>query len=601
MAKQNSTFGWLNATQFLSVLNDNIFKLLVITFVIGLRGPGSAGRVAATGGAIFVLPFLLFMAPAGRIADRFSKSEITVILKFAEIVVMVLGVAAFVIGSEAVLFGVLFLLTSLNAFFGPAKYGIVPELVGEGGISSANGFLEAFLYLASLTSAVIVPPMLSIVRGSFPAACIFCVLTAGAGFATSLAIRKTEAADKRGSLSIFCYGDIFRTIVSIRGQRGLLLAVLGGGYFLLAGAFLQLNLIAYGMERLGLDQTKSLYLFLPGAIGVAAGAFAAGRVSGRFVETALVPAGSAGMTISIFALGLSGGGLWSVVFFVFLAGVSAGLLAVPINAYIQVRSPADRRGRIIAASGFIGWLGVAGGSVLLYILSGPLGISAAGSYVVLGILSLLVTAAVGVVMLGQSLRFLIRVLVKGCYRLTVAGRENIPREGAAILVSNHCAWVDPLLLIAAVPRHIHFVMDKEFYNKWWLKPFSILMKVIPISSQDSPEQILGSLSRASVRIESGGLVCIFAEGAMTRTGEMGSFKKGLRWLMENSSCPIVPVYIGGTWGSIFSYYYGRPASTLPKRFRHRVGVYFGKAVEGAATVEEIRQRVYELKQSNSGQ
>ncbi len=593
-AKVERSFGWLNATQFLGALNDNIFKLLIIAFIIGVRGLESASNVTALAGAVFVVPFLLFSAYAGKLADRFSKRNIVVVVKCAEVIVMTLGFVGFMLRAEWLLYAVLFLMAAQSAFFSPSKYGIIPELVDKERLSYANSLLEGLTYLAIVIGAGFVWLLLYVSGESYGVVGLVCIGIAAVGLMVSLPIKKTVAAGSGRGASIVFLRDIWRTLWSIHRKRDLLLAVLASAYFLLIGAFIQLNVIPYGMEQLGFDETQGGCLFLPGAIGIGFGAFLAGKLSGRNVELGLVPLGAAGLSVFSVALGLTSGGIYTAFVLIFLTGLSAGLFIVPVRAFIQLRSPRRRRGEVIATSGFLGWLGVFLASGLVYFFSSILGMSAGQLFVVLGGMTL-VLAVVAIILLPDFLvRFICFLLTRLCYRISVFGIDNVPSEGGALLVCNHISWVDALLLNAAQQRRIRFVMDKSFYNKWLLKPICRLMGVIPISASDSPKKIVAALRQARGALDDGYLVCIFAEGAMTRSGMLLGFKGGFERITKGAECEIVPVYMGGVWGSIFSYYYGRPLSTIPRKFPYPVSIHFGEPMPADSTTGQVRQKVLEL-------
>ena len=593
-AKVERSFGWLNATQFLGALNDNIFKLLIIAFIIGIRGLESTSNVTALAGAVFVVPFLLFSAYAGKLADRFSKRNIIVVVKCAEVLVMTLGFAGFMLRIEWVLYVVLFLMAAQSAFFSPSKYGIIPELVDKERLSYANSLLVGLTYLAIVIGAGFVPLLLYVSGKSYGVVGLVCVGIAIVGLVVSLPIKKTPAAGSGRGASIIFLRDIWRTLWSIHRKRDLLLAVLASAYFLLIGAFIWLNVIPYSIERLGFDETQGGYLFLPCALGIGFGAFLAGRLSGRNVELGLVPLGAVGLSVFSAALGLTSGGIYTVFVLVFLIGASAGLFIVPIRAFIQLRSPRRRRGEIIATSGFLGWVGVFLASGLVYFFSGILGLSVGQVFVVLGVMTL--GLAVGAIILLPDflVRFICFLFTRLCYRIKVFGIENVPSEGGALLVCNHVSWVDALLLNATQQRRIRFVMEKGYYDSRLLRPICRLMRVIPISASDSPKKIVAALRQGRHALDEGRLVCIFAEGAMTRSGMLRGFRGGLERIMKGARCDIIPVYMGGVWGSIFSYYYGRLLSTIPKKFPYPVSIHFGEPMSADSTTEQVRRKVLEL-------
>ena len=591
--KLSAGFGWLNVTQFLGALNDNIFKLLMILFLIGLQGGDKASNVTATAGAVFVVPFLLFTALAGKLADRFSKRNIVVYAKVSEVFVMSAGIAAFIFGNVIGLYCVLFLMAMQSAFFGPAKYGIVPELVEKEQLSKANGHLEAMTYLAIVIGSAMGPMLSQMAGGNFAFMGAVCIAVACAGLAASMFVPKTPPAGVSSGASIFFVRDIWRTLRDIRKDRDLFLAVIASAYFLLIGGFIYSNLIPYGIRHLGLNETQSGYLFLVAAVGIGLGSLSAGRLSGRNVEFGVVPLGAIGMTVSSAILGFVPG-LYITFGLVFLMGISAGLFIVPLNAFIQLRSPAKRRGEILAASGFLGWVGVLAASGLIYLFTSVWGLSAGQVFMVLGLMTVVPTIVTIVMLPDFMVRFLCILLTRLCYRIKVAGIENVPTDKGALLVSNHVSWVDALLIAATQQRRIRFIMEKKFYNKWWLGSIAKLMRAIPISADDPPKKIIMSLRQARQAMDDGYMVCIFAEGMISRSGIMAEFKGGFERIMKGSDCGIIPVYLGGVWGSIFSYSSGKVLSSWPKLFPYPVSVHFGRPLPADSPVSQIRQKVTEL-------
>ncbi|MBN1787297.1 MAG: MFS transporter [Sedimentisphaerales bacterium] len=591
--KTGISFKWLNATQFLGALNDNIFKLLTILFLIKLQGASSASNITALAGAIFVVPFLLFAAFAGKLADQFSKRNIIIWTKGTEVGVMTLGCIAFLMGSTFGLYAVLFLMAAQSTFFAPAKYGVIPELVETEQLSKANGSLEALTYLAIVIGTALGPFLSQVTDGNFILMGTICIVVAALGFATSFLIERTPAAGASGKASIFFLRDIWQTMRSIRKDRDLFLAVIASAYFLLIGGFIYSNLIPYGIRHLGLSEVQSGYLFVITATGIGIGALLAGRLSGRNVEFGVVPLGAIGMTAASVWLGFIPG-LYVTFVLVFIMGASAGLFIVPIHTFIQFQSPAAQRGQILAASNFLGWVGVLFASGLIYLFASVWKLSASQMFVILGLMTVIPTLATITLLPDFLVRFLCILLTRFCYSIKIYGIENVPINKSALLVCNHVSWVDALIVASTQQRRVRFIMEKRFYNKWWLKPIVKLMRVIPISAKDSPKKIVASLRDARSAMDEGYLVCIFAEGMVTRSGMMGRFKSGFERIIKNSDYEIIPVYLGGLWGSIFSYYSGKILSTLPRRFPYPVSIHFGRPLPTNSSASEIRQKVAEL-------
>lgn len=591
-ARLSKSFAWLNATQFLGALNDNVFKYFAMFFIIALRGQADAARVMGIGGAVFVIPFLLFSAGSGVLADRYSKRDIIVVTKAMEIGVMLLGVLAFMLGSELALYAVIFLMSTQSALFGPSKYGIVPELASREQLSRANSLLVMFTYIAIIAGSAAAPLVAHLSGHDYRVAQQACVVVAIAGFVASLFMHRTPPAGTTRKISARFVRDIWRTLLSIRGDRYLLLTVVASAYFTLLGAFMQLNIIPYGIHHLGLSEANSAYLFFLAAIGIAAGAFAAGRVSGRNIEFGVVPLGALVLTASVIALrGMHSA--WNVIPTIFFAGLGAGLFIVPLEAFIQFRAPARQRGEVLAASAFLGWVGALIASALVYVM-GVAGLDAGTGFLIMGVLTLVLTVVTLKVLPDFFVRFVALMITRLAYRIRVIGAEHVPVEGGALLICNHASWVDALLLLATQQRRIRFIMERQIYNTPILRPLFRLMGMIPISMGDSPKKIIVSLREARAVLDEGYMVCIFAEGAITRSGMMHGFKSGFEHIVKDSPHPVVPVYLGGAWGSIFSYYFGRPLSHWPSMLRYPVTVLFGKPLPPSATAGEVREAVLEL-------
>jgi acyl-[acyl-carrier-protein]-phospholipid O-acyltransferase/long-chain-fatty-acid--[acyl-carrier-protein] ligase len=592
-SRLSRSFSALNATQFFGALNDNVFKLLATFVVIGAVGQAEAQKMSGIGGLLFALPFLLFTPAAGVLADRISKRSIIVLAKVLEIGVMALGVAAFAVGKPWLAFGVLFLMSAQSALFGPAKYGIIPELVTKDQLSRANSYIVMMTYLAVIIGTGLGPWLAEQVGGRYAVAAVACVVLAVAGTAASLGIGKTPPARATATASLFFVKDVWKTMRSIRHDRYLVMTVVAAAYFSLIGAFLQLNLIPFGIRHLGVSEVQGGYLFLPAALGIGMGAFVAGKLSGRNVEFGIVPMGAFGLTVCVFGLAVLPHGIATTLALVALAGFSAGLYIVPLEAFIQLRSPPDRRGEIIAANGFLSWIGVLLAAVFMLVFD-ALGLSPALGFFVMSVLTLGLTVAALRVLPDFLVRFIGLVLTRLCYRIRVLGLENVPIEGGALLVSNHVSMSDALLIQATQQRRIRFMMYRSIYEQHPLKAIFKLMRVIPIAMEDTPKKLLESLHLARQELDDGYLVCIFAEGALTRTGNMQEFKSGLERIVKGTSHPIVPVYLGGVWGSIFSHYYGPKRPSVPVRFPYPATVIFGKPLPPTSKSHEVRGAVLEL-------
>lgn len=586
------SFFRLNLAQALGALNDNFIKLVIVFFLIGHQGVGQAGTIAALGSAAFVLPFLLLSALAGSLADRYPKNRLVVIVKGLEVGIALLAVLGIATAQPALLYLTVFLLGCHSALFAPAKYGVVPELVDREELSRANSLLEMSTFVAIVGGTALAPFLVQFAAGRHSVALLAGLVFAVAGLLLARTLPTTPVAAHRPlAVSPLTY---WRTLASLRHDGYLLLAIIGAAYFLFVGAFCQLNLLPYGMSRLGLTQEQSGYLFVAAALGIGLGSLWAGRLSGRTVEFGVVPIGAAGLCASAFALHAIPPQLPLVLAVVALFGISAGLFIVPLQAFIQLRSPADRRGEIQAASSFLSWVGALSASALLWFLSGPLHLSPGAAFTLLGAVTLLLTVITLVVLPDFLLRFIALVAMRLFYRLEMIGERHVPSEGGALLIANHVSWLDALLLIATQQRRIRFVMAREIYNTPLLKQLCRLMRVIPVSTKDGRKGLLEFISTARQALDDGYLVCIFAEGEITRNGMLNEFKGGFERIVKGSDHPVIPVYIGGAWGSILSYAHGKLLSRFPSLLPYRVTLLFGPPLPAESSAHAVRRAVMEL-------
>jgi acyl-[acyl-carrier-protein]-phospholipid O-acyltransferase/long-chain-fatty-acid--[acyl-carrier-protein] ligase len=589
---KDRSFAFFNATQFLGAMNDNVFKgLMIFALIQTLTSEAAISQVNATAAAIFVLPFLLFTTYGGKLADRYSKRDILVLSTAVEIVNTILAVGALAWGNPLACYACLFAISAQSAFFGPSKYGVVPELVDADHMCQANASLEALTYGAIVLGTAAPSALGQITGGRYALSCLACVAIATGGFLCSMQIRRTEPVRSKDRSSWFFPWDVYRTLHGVRRDRGLIWAVWGAAIFLTLGAFLQINLIPYGKAYLGFTSEQSGYLFLLAAVGIGLGSLMAGYFSGRNIG--IVPMGALGLGATVTLISILPP-VKALIFPTIVAiGFFAGMFIVPLQTHIQMRSPRRKRGRIIAASNLIGWCGVLLASVLTMVLS-KANLTSRQSFGILGV----ATFALAILSIHRLkdffVRFCLLIPIRIAYRIRAIHVENVPMNGGALLVANHISLVDALILGSTQQRRIRFVMERGYFNRPLIGWFCRMMGAIPIDSTDSPKKIIASLQAARKALDEGFMVGIFAEGAMTRTGFVRRFRGGFERIVRHSEYPIIPIYIGGIWGSIWSYFHGRLFNRFPLRCRVPIDVVFGKPLPAASTPEDVYQAVLEL-------
>ena len=581
-------------TQFLGAFNDNFYKIIVT--LVALDIPAAAGggnQYIPLIGGLFILPFFLFSGYAGYLADVYSKRNILVAVKVFEIVAMSLGFLAFFADRIEPMLGVVFLMGLHSTFFSPAKYGILPEMLPDKDLSRGNGLLEMSTFLAIILGTSVGGAIYEAWKDRLGWIGMVLMVIAVLGTLTSLGITKVRPSGAPKKFVLNPLAEIWQGTKQLYTDQPLWLTVMGISYFWFLGAFLQMVLPLFGKEILQLGETRIGLLWTFAALGIGVGSLAAGRLSGDKVELGLVPIGSIGMGIFSIVLFLSQASFgWAAASLVCL-GFSGGFFAVPLNALLQQRSGREDKGRLIATNNVFNTIGMLLASALLWLLGNLLGIPADRMIVLVGLLTFAMTVYAIYHVPDFFVRFILWVVTHTLFRIRIVGQENIRERGPALLISNHVSFVDALLIGASVQRFIRFMLHRDYYDSRWLNWFFRLMKSIPVSATNRRD-IVGSIRRARAELEAGHVVCIFAEGAISRTGHLLPFKRGFEKIVEKLDVPIIPVHLDQLWGSIFSFSDGHFFWKWPKRIPYPVTVSFGAALPHSTDAQTVRQAILEL-------
>src|SRR5438445_1761830 len=593
-ARYNPGFWSLVVTQFQGAFNDNALKFLVIYLVVSMSLPvRERDWLVLVVGALFALPFILFSMTGGFLADRFSKRSVTIGTKWMELGVMLFALMALARGNLALEAAGVFLLSSQAAIFGPSKYGLLPELLPEKDLSWGNGVVELGTFLAAISATVASGFLAFYFRGHQERSGIALVGCTLFGLAASFGISRVPAANPARKFNSNPFGDLGEQVRMIRSERVLCWAVAGNFYLWFLAALLQFTIVIYGHDILRADERHISYLQAAVAIGIGLGSLATGYLSDAKIEYGLIPVGALGMTVFGFLSASQGISLKRAGAYLGLLGFFGGFFAVPINALIQHRPDPARKGGVIAAANLISFIGIFLASGTYYAFTafarfGPKTIFLLSAGMTLG-----ATIYVTRLLPDSLIRLLLWLATNTIYRIRVDGRENVPSKGGALLVSNHLSFVDALLLIASTDRFIRFLIFKDIYELPFIKPFARIIQAIPISSKQRPREMIAALREASETIKAGGIVCIFAEGQITRVGHLLPFRRGFERIMKGVDAPIIPVNLDGVWGSIFSFERQRFFLKMPRK-THRVTVSFGQPMPPAATAFDVRQAVQGL-------
>ncbi len=606
----------LAVTQFLGAFNDNMFRWLAVP--IGQMSPqlGVTGALVL-GGVCFTLPYLLLAPLAGSLADRFSKRTVIIACKVAEIVLMLLGVAAIVSGNLWFLFGIVTLMGSQSALFAPAKCGSLPEMLTPRWLSAGNGVMGMVTVVASALGTVAgfwlfvqIEPGLSGVEGESLAALVPAAVSlvgvAIAGTVSSLMIARLPAAAPARPLQ---FNPVTETAPALRllfSDVRLARTALGIAFFWMLASLSQLNIDPFGGEVLGLDKEHIGVLMAVLVAGLGFGSVLAGYWSGGKVELGIVPMGALGIVFSSLFIFLSAvfvdpseppfsqWGFFASCLGLFLLGTSAGLFDIPLEAYLQYRSDDATRGTILAGSNFVAFSFILLSCGLFFLMDGPLGMTSAEIFMVAGLLTIPVAFYVLKLLPTAFLRFIAWLMTHSVYRVRIRGGENIPEEGGALIVANHITWVDGLILLSSTSRMVRFLIYADYAKHPLLAWVLRMMGVIPIKATSGPRSIVMALNAAREAVQQGELVCIFPEGSLTRTGQLQSFNRGMLKIVEGTDIPIIPAYLHGLWGSIFSYSGRKFFWKRPRQFPYPVAVHFGTPIHHPESAHQVRQIVEQL-------
>ncbi len=566
-----AAFFW---TQFLGALNDNLFKNALAILIV-YRGLSVAGleprQLVVLSAGIFIAPFAIFSAFAGQLTDRFRKPPLVRLTKLAEIVLMVLAAVGLAREDLPMLLIVLFLMGAQSSFFGPVKYSILPQLLRREELVGGNALVGSGTFLAILLGTIAGGVLVAVDDiGRYLVGGAVCVV-AVTGFLSSLAIPPLAAESPHLVLSWNPIKPLRETFRVTRSNRTVFLSILGISWFWFFGSCFIALLPEYGKSVLRGTEYVVTTLLALFCVGTAIGSLLCERLSGRKVEIGLVPIGSVGMTLAALDLFLAGApslgsddslrGLlefaaqpasWRVMLDFVLIAVFGGLYIVPLYTVVQQRSAATHRSRVIAGSNILGAVFMVASSLLL---SGLLhvGLTIPQIFAVIAAMNAAVAAFIYKTIPEFLYRFVAWVVANVMYRLRVTGEDNIPDDGAAVLVCNHVSFVDWLIIASACDRPPRFVMHHGFSHMPVLRWIFRDAKVIPIApAHESKDALAEAFERIAAELEDGNLVCIFPEGKLTKDGEMNPFRTGIERIVARTPVPVVPMGLKGMWGSFFS-------------------------------------------------
>jgi len=600
------------ATQFLGALNDNIFRnglVILITF----QGVVVAGmnhmQLANVAAGLFILPFFLFSAMAGQLADKYEKSMLIRRIKLFEIGLMILAFTALASGNYVLLLLVLFLMGLQSTLFGPVKYAFLPQQLADEELVGGNALVESGTFVAIILGLIAggivvgdaIAPALSIDKRTLLGACL--IVVALFGYLASRQIPRTPPADPRLQINWNAWRQTWRIVGFAREERSVFLSILGISWFWFFGSAMTIQIPAYAFDVLRGSESITTFLLAAFAVGVGIGSLLCERLSGHRIELGLVPFGAIGL--SVFAIDLfyahpqiaavpaatiaeflaRPGGLRVWIDLV-LIGVFGGFYSVPLYALVQTRSNPQHLSRIIAANNIMNALFMVIASVTSVVLLNA-GLSIPQLFLVIAILNGLVAIYIFSLLPEFMMRFLAWIIISVVYRPQPSGLENIPATGPAVVVCNHVSYIDPILLSGSIRRPMRFVMWYKIFQMPLLNFIFRTMKAIPIAgAREDSDTMDRAFETVDAELAAGNIVCIFPEGALTRDGEVARFRPGIEKIIARRPVPVIPVALGRLWGSWFSRRRDGGLRKIPGRLFARVPVRVGKAVRPSEVTAE---------------
>lgn len=582
-------------TQLLGAFNDNIFKQsLILAILYHLTVAGDRNLLVNLCALLFILPFFLFSALGGQFGEKFNKDALMRALKLAEVGIMLVGAAGFVLGSLPLLFLALFAMGTHSALFGPVKYSILPQHLQENELVGGNALVEMGTFLAILAGTIGAGMLMS--RQDYAAGVgIAVVLVAACGYLASRNIPRAAAALPE----LVIDWNIFRQswsilMLGLRQRPAVSRSLVGNSWFWFLGAVYLTQIPTYAKELLHGDESVVTLILTVFSVGIALGSMLCEKLSGKKVEIGLVPFGSIGLSLFGILLWWHSGDFpkgeqpyhwlavlehsqsWAVLADILGIGIFGGFYIVPLYALIQARTEEDKRARVIAANNILNALFMVVAAIVSILLLSVAKLSIPQLFLVLSLMNVAVNVYIFKIVPEFTMRFLVWLLTHSMYRVDHRNLEAIPDEGPVVLVCNHVSFVDALLIAGSVRRPVRFVMYYKIFRIPVLNFIFRTAGAVPIAGRnEDAETYEKAFAKVAEYLREGEVVCIFPEGMLTLDGEMNEFRSGVERIIEETPVPVIPMALQGLWGSFFS---RDPSKGFFRRIWSRVCLVAGQPV-----------------------
>lgn len=546
---------------FLNAFVDLGHKIIIQNTIFKIWDGEVQVTLTAIINAFILLPFILLFSPSGFLSDRFPKHHIVRYGALAAIIVTSLITFSYFMGWFWMAFGLTLLLAVQSAIYSPAKYGYIRELVGDKSLAEANAVVQAVTIVSILAGTFVFSAFFEmLIPDSYSEPKDLLVHLTPLGFAlvtlsilewfASLKLKACYEGDSTRQFEFrryFTGSYLSQNLKNIKANRSIWLSIIGLSMFWAISQVVLASFPAHAKENLEITNTLIVQGILAcTGIGIMLGSLIAGRVSRQYIEVGLVPLGALTIGLALFALPIVSNTYALMGIFTIL-GICGGIYIVPLNAMIQYNADEDDMGTVLAGNNWVQNVVMLSFLIMTVVFS-QIGLNSTHLFAILAVVAM-AGAVFSVTQLPHALaRILVGAIVKRRFSIEVAGFDHLPKSGGVLLLGNHISWIDWAIVQLACPRPLRFVMIRNIYELWYLKPFFKFFGAIPISPGNSQE----SLETVNKLLKQGEVVCLFPEGAISHNGHLGEFKTGYERTVEGVDGVIVPFFLRGLWGSRLS-------------------------------------------------
>ncbi|MGI1677303.1 MAG: acyl-[ACP]--phospholipid O-acyltransferase [Cellvibrionaceae bacterium] len=591
---------------FLNAFVDLGHKIVIQNTIFKVYDGNTQVILTAIINGLILLPFILLFSPAGFVSDKHPKSRVMQIAAWAAVVLTSLITVSYYMGWFWIAFAMTFLLAVQSTFYSPAKYGYIKSMFGKNRLPEANGIVQAISIIAILSGTFAFSSLFELwfPTGSLDTNAIVKTI-APIGWlliATSIIevimMYRIPTLEEKNESDVFNYKDFFTAKMAkdnlkpLAEREVIRLSIIGLAMFWSIGQVMLAVFPAFAKETLSITNTVVIQgIIAASGIGIAFGAYVAGKASKNHIETGLVPIGAAGIAIGLWLIPNMASPTAHALNYFFI-GTMGGLFIVPLNSLIQFHAGEHELGKILAANNWVQNIGMLT-FLILTALAATLGFKSVYMLYLIAIFAV-VGGLYTVYKLPQSLlRLLFSYVLSSRYKINVQGLKNIPAEGGVLFLGNHISWIDWAIVQIACPRPIRFVMLASIYERWYLRWFLKAVGCIPIAQGASSKD---SLDKVGELLNRGEVVCLFPEGAISRTGHLGTFRTGYQRACEiaNDDVVILPFYLRGLWGSQWSRSSDWLKRNSSKGLQRDLIIAFGSPLSKDTGADVLKRRVFDL-------